>query len=93
MYTIHSLIPQKEMRFMEQVFKYVDRMSTRYIDELARLCSMRSVKGDENGLGNARRMIKEKLDGMGFSPEEYGKADEASRASLRIKENQWISIY
>ena len=78
MYTIHSLIPQKEMRFMEQVFKYVDRMSTRYIDELARLCSMRSVKGDENGLGNARRMIKEKLDGMGFSPEEYGKADEAS---------------
>ena len=60
MYTIHSLIPQKEMRFMEQVFKYVDRMSTRYIDELARLCSMRSVKGDENGLGNARRMIKEK---------------------------------
>ena len=63
---------------MEQVFKYVDRMSTRYIDELARLCSMRSVKGDENGRGNAQRMIKEKLDGMGFSPEEYGKADEAS---------------
>lgn len=63
---------------MEQVFKYVDRMSAQYIDELARLCSMRSVKGDENGLGNARRMIKEKLDGMGFSPEEYGKADEAS---------------
>lgn len=63
---------------MEQVFKYVDRMSAQYIEELAWLCSMRSVKGDENGLGNARRMIKEKLDGMGFSPEEYGKADEAS---------------
>ncbi len=55
---------------MEQVFKYVDRMSAQYIEELARLCSMRSVKGDENGLGNARRMIKEKLDGLGFSPEE-----------------------
>ena len=63
---------------MEQVFQYVDHMYARYIEELAELCSMRSVKGDTDGLYRTHQTVKARLSSLGFSPVEYGTPQESS---------------
>lgn len=63
---------------MEQVFQYIDHMSARYIEELAELCSMRSVKGDTDGLYRTYQTVKARLSSLGFSPVEYGAPQESS---------------
>ena len=56
---------------MQQVFRYVDQMTERYIRELSEFCAHRSVKGDGNGLMHARMQLKEKLALHGFAANEY----------------------
>lgn len=56
---------------MQQVFRYVDQMTERYIRELSEFCAHRSVKGDGNGLMHARMQLKEKLALLGFAANEY----------------------
>ena len=77
-YYTHTIKARRKSRFMEQVFQYIDHMSARYIEELAELCSMRSVKGDTDGLYRTYQTVKARLSSLGFSPVEYGAPQESS---------------
>lgn len=61
---------------MEQAFQYVDRMFDRFVDELSELCTVRSVKGDAEGLSQARGILTDRLKKLGISPKEYGERAE-----------------
>lgn len=63
---------------MEQVFRYIDRMFDRFIEELSSLCACRSVAGDCEGLAQACSLISGKLSSLGFDPHHFGTSQEAT---------------
>lgn len=60
---------------MQRIFQYVDEAFPRYVEELSALCACRSVAGDQEGLCQAKHILLNKLEVLGFSVNTYGTND------------------
>lgn len=80
---------------MQQIFRYVDQMTERYIEELSKFCAHRSVKGDDGGLMHARLQLKEKLASLGFAANEYAGSQEPAvlYGCRRMPEKKTVLFY
>lgn len=51
---------------MKDIFDNIDSKSEQYLKELIEICSLRSVKGDEEGLKSTSDFLRRKLEALGF---------------------------
>lgn len=60
---------------MQKIFQYVDEEFPHYVEELSALCACRSVAGDQEGLGQAKQILLDKLEALEFSVKTYSAND------------------